>query len=539
MAIVPVRDLGKYGVITDVDPFDLPPQAWTMGVNVRFRNNRVSRAPVFRNATHTGTPDPRFVAGASPSAGLDQVFLGYQDGTVTQFANGSETDVSPSGYTPSVAEAPWSSTTLAGEVYINRPDRVPWAIGPSDAAFSELANWDSTWRTNLLRTCGGSLVALNVTKGAVAYPTMVKTSSFPLSGVVPDSWDVTVANTLATENILAEMRGQIIDAQTFGNSLVIYGAQEAWMMVADGSIEVFNYRKLPFSKGAINANCSIEIDGRHYVFGNDDLWTHDGYSEQSLCDGKTRDFVFNSINASKASRCFIAHNPKLKEIHFCYVSGDGFVNFLTNPNGCNRQAVFNYASSTWAFDDLPMVFAADQVNLSTVMTYTTVAETYATVGGTYLDQEDGFKRTLVYVGETHATYNLTASLYAFDFYGEGSTVVFGVDTNATAPVTLEKTGIDLDYLGKDIRGYVTVSTIYPQGRLDPESLVPLSFSMGASDYYNSPPTYDASQTYDGAELYKLDYRTAGRYLALRVTYADYKPFSLSGLDFELDVQSER
>jgi hypothetical protein len=63
---------------------------------------------------------------------------------------------------------------------------------------------------------------------------MVKTSSFPLSGAVPASWDITLANTLATENILAEMRGGIVDAQTLGSSLVIYGAQEAWLMTADG-----------------------------------------------------------------------------------------------------------------------------------------------------------------------------------------------------------------------------------------------------------------------------------------------------------------
>jgi hypothetical protein len=110
------------------------------------------------------------------------------------------------------------------------------------------------------------------------------------------------------------MRGGIVDAQSFGNGLVIYGAQEAWLMVADGSTEVFSYRKLPFSKGAINGNCSIEIDGTHYVFGNDDIWKHDGYSESSICDGKTRDFIFNSINASKAGRCFIAHDPKRKEL---------------------------------------------------------------------------------------------------------------------------------------------------------------------------------------------------------------------------------
>jgi hypothetical protein len=537
MPNIPVRDLGKYGVITDVDPYDLPPQAWTMGVNVRFRNNRVSRSPVFRNVTALQA-NPRYVFGATPVSGMDLVFFSYLDGRVFNFANNNATDFSVSGYVPSDAEAAWSSTALAGVVYVNRPDRAPWSYSPTDSQFNTLANWDSTWRAGLLRTCGGSLVALNVTKGATSYPTMVKTSSFPLSGSVPASWDITLANTLATENILADMRGGIVDAQSFGSSLVIYGSQEAWMMTADGSTQVFSYRKLPFTKGAINSSCSIEIDGTHFVFGPDDIWKHDGYSESSICDAKTREFIFNTINASKANRCFVAHDPKRKDLLFCYVSGDSFARFLNQPDGCNRAAVFNYGTGNWTFDDLPFVFAADQANLSVVKTYTTITESFDTVGGSFLDQEDGFKRTLVYVGSAHADYNLSASLYAFDPYGEGSTVVFGVDTNATAPVYLEKTGIDLDSLGKDLKGYVTVSSIYPEARLD-VGAAPLSFTMGAADYYNQAPVYDAQQTYDGAELYKLDYRAAGRYLAIKMTTSDYRSFTLSGLDFELDVTGDR
>lgn len=537
MPNIPVRDLGKFGVITDVDPYDLPPQAWTMGVNVRFRNNHVSRSPVFRNVTALAA-DPRYVFGASPTSGLDLVFFSHLDGRVYNFSNGTTADYSISGYTPTSAEVAWTSTALAGIVYVNRPDRVPWTYGPTDTHFNALSGWDSTWRAGLLRTCGGSLVALNVTKAATNYPTMVKTSSFPLSGQVPASWDTTLANTLATENILADMRGGIVDAQSFGSSLVIYGTQEAWLMTADGSTQVFNYRKLPFTKGAINANCAIEIDGTHYVFGPDDIWKHDGYSESSICDTKTREFIYNSINASKANRCFVAHDPKRRDLVFCYVSGDNYVRFLNNPDGCNRAAVFNYGTGNWTFDDLPMVFAADQVNLSVVKTYATITETYDTVGGSYLDQEDGFKRTLVYVGSAHADYGLSSSLYAFDPYGAGSTVVYGVDLNATSPAYLEKTGIDLDSLGKDLKGYVTISSIYPEARLDVGS-APLSFTMGAADYYNQAPTYDDVQTYDGAGLYKLDYRAAGRYIAIKMTTGDYRQFTLSGLDFELDVTGDR
>lgn len=537
MAIVSARDLAKYGVITDVDPYDLPAEAWTFGVNVRFRNGKVSRSPVFRSVKALPSP-PRFAVGSSPASGLDLMFIGYKDGSVARYSSLSLLDYNVTGYTPVDSEAAWSTTSLAGVVYVNREDRVPWAFLPSGVTFAALANWNASWRAHILRTCGGALVALNVTKGATNYPNMVKTSSIPLSGVVPSSWDETNPATLATENILADMSGAITDAQALGSALCIYGLNETVLMTPAGSLDVFDYRKLPFKKGALNSNCSIEIDGQHYVFGPDDIWTHDGASEQSICVGKTRDFIYNGLNLSKASQCFVEHNPKGKEIHFCYVSGDRGVAFLNAPDGCNRQAVYNYIDKTWTFDDLPMVRSAALANISTQVTYSTVTETFALVGGSYLDQEDGYKRTLVYVGVPSTTYALTSKLYAFDFFGPGSTVVFGVDTAATKPVVLEKSGIDLDALGAELRGYKVVSSIYPQARLDVDA-APMVFDMGSADHFSEEPVLDASQTYDGHELYKLDYRTAGRVLSLRISYDDYRPFSLSGLDFDFSINSER
>lgn len=539
MAIIPVRELAKYGIVTDMDPYDLPKEAWSGGVNVRFRNGKVSRAPVFRNVGNISA-DPRFMFAANPISGLDFIFINYKTGELKRWSSGAETDYSITGFTPSAAEVTHTATSLGGVVYSNREDRVPWSFGPADVRFQALANWTSTWRAKLLRTCGGALVALNVTKAGVTAPTMVKTSSIPTSGVVPASWDQTLPNTLATENILADMSGPILDATKFGNALAIYGLNETWLMTPDGSQQVYNYRQLPFKKGAINANCSIQIDGKHLVFGPDDIWTHDGYSETSLCNGVVRDFIFQNLNLSKASRCFVTHNVKLKEVHFCYVSADRLVSFPAQTEGANRQAVYNYGNArpTWTFDDLPMAFAADNTNLDTTLTYATVTETYDTIGGSYADQDDGIKRTLCYAGSTWAPNNLTARLYAFDLFGAGSSVVYPVDVNATMPLQLEKEGIDLDGLALDLNGYKTVSSIYPQARLD-VGAQPLVFTFGSCDYFGGPIIYDTSQTYDGQLNYKLDYRTAGRALGMKIAYADYAAFTMTGIDFDIEETGER
>jgi hypothetical protein len=499
MPIEPLRDIAKYGVLCDPDPYSLPDTAWSFGVNVRFRNDKITGGPVWRNAFTLGTASIPATVSLRP-----QHRASTNSSPATSTAS-STSSTAPrrtytlAGYTPSSTDGIWTSTALASILYVNRNDRAPWYLRASDSAFQNLGvvsggatTWDNTYSCNVLRTCAGALVALNVTKAGTNFPTMVKTSSIPLSGVVPTSWDITTANTLATENILSEMKGPITDGQNLGNALVIYGLQEAWMMQADGSIQVYNYRKLPFQKGALSANCSLEIDGRHYVFGTDDIWMHDGNTEVSIVDGKNRDFIFSSINMSKKNRCFVQHNPQLKEIAFCYISGDKGVAFLGEPDGCNRAYVYNYVEKTASFDDLPLVFSASNANLSVTQTYATTTATYDTTGGSYLDQEDGFKRTPVYVGTSSTKYSLGTTLYGLDLFGAGSTLGYPVDTNATQPRYLERDGIDLDTLNVELRGYKVLSSIFPQARLG-DSAANLTFSVGASDQYNVPPVYSTTK----------------------------------------------
>lgn len=545
MSLVPLRDLAKFGVLTDPDPYDLPPEAFSAGVNVRFRNGRITGGPVFRKPLVLGTVDPRYTFSSNPQTGLDLLFVGYSNGTVSRINNVVESAYSIASYTPSVADTSWSSVSLANVLYVNRTDRPPWYLRPTDSQFQNLgvvsgspASWDSTWTCLLLRSCAGALVALNVTKGATSSPTMVKTSSIPLAGVVPASWDQSLPATLATENILAEMQGPITDGQKLGTDLIIYGLTEAWRMSATGALNVYSYDPLPFKKGSINVNCSVEIDGKHFVFGPDDIWMHDGVSERSLCDEKTREFIYTGLNLSKSRRCFVQHNPKLKELQFAYCTGDRLVQFV-GTDGCNRQAVLNYEKMTWTFDDLPNVYASCYANISsTTLTYASVTTNYDTTGGSYLDQEDGFKRTQVYVGSLSATYGLTTSLYAFDPYGYGSTVSYAIDTNANKPRYLERDGIDLDEMKPELRGYKTLASIYPQARLG-SGAANLLISAGSSDSYNVPATFGAYQPYNGADLYKLDFNQAGRFLSLRISFSDYKELSISGFDLDIKTTAHR
>jgi hypothetical protein len=118
MTIVPIRDLGKLGVNTDWNPVDIPIEAFTMGSNVRFTNNRIQRGPVFSKVGSISNSSPRYAVSYKLLNSSSQFLICNDDGTIHNWQVGnvgsspSETDVSISGYTASANPLPWTACLL-------------------------------------------------------------------------------------------------------------------------------------------------------------------------------------------------------------------------------------------------------------------------------------------------------------------------------------------------------------------------------------------------------------------------------------------
>ena len=538
MAIIPIRNLGDAGVVTDVSPYNLPLSAYSKAVNVRFDEGKVRRAPIFRTVLASLGFNPRFTFGIVPSSGFDTALVVSNDYVINEYANGAITDRSGS-ISGSDDPRPFTGTTLADVTYVNRPDRVPVFRGPAGTNFADLTNWPSNHRCVALRSFGDQLIALNMTEGSTGFPNRVRFSNAVLANNIPDSWDDTDTTKLAGFVDLVEQDTGIVDGMTLGSNFMIYTSTQVWLMDFVGGTFLFNFRKLFTDAGAINQNCVVEVEGKHYVFDNFDIYTHDGVSKQSICDERVKNFIFGGLNQAAKNICFVQHNPSLNEIMFCYKSGDELVAF-PNAERCNRAAVYNYRKNTWSFMDLPNVSSGTVINLNTVETYASAtALTYALVGGSYYDQEDSFARHTVMVGQDNATDGITSDkIYGIDLSDEGS-ISFQLDTEATKRAIVERIGIDLDETKRGIRGYKVINRLYPQADTRNTNDTTLNFEFGASDIPSNNPTYSTSSSFNMATEYKIDSRAAGRYLSYRVTVSDNKDFELSGFDLEVTATGKR
>lgn len=532
MPNLPLRSLGDVGVITDQDPFNLPLNAYTRAKNVRFDQGNIRRSPAFRDVKDLSIV-PAFVEGIYNAAGYDSLIIVDTSFDIYTMTNNTVTlDYNSSAGTTTAPLV--TATSLANVLYLNREDQTPLYKTPAMNNFAPLVNWPSGYKCKALRTFGDFLIALHTTESATEFPTRVRFSNIALANAAPDSWDASDTTKSAGFNDLVEMDTPIVDGASLGANFLIYSASQVWLMEFVGGTFIFNFRKLFNDVGVINTNCVVEVAGRHYVFDQNDIYTTDGVSRQSIVDGRVKDYIFNGIDSTSTGRCFVQYDPQREEIYFCYKSADDMAEF-TNGEGCNRAAVYNYINDTWSFLDLPNVYSGSTANVDTVATYDSVAATdiYSTYGGTYASQDSGFTRHVLMASQQNTTDGLTsARIYGLDGINQDSLLSQTLNTVATKAPLIERIGIDLDESGLPLTGYKNIRRIAPQFSTV-ASNKNFSVTFGAADFPNNVPSYETTQTYDSSSNYKIDSRAAGRYLSYKVETPDNKDFALSGFDFDV------
>ena len=87
MSILPVRDLGSVGVITDAAPYNIPINAFSTGINVRFDEGKVRRAPIFRKVKDSLGFTPRHCFRRRPATGYDTVVMVSDDYAIHEYAS--------------------------------------------------------------------------------------------------------------------------------------------------------------------------------------------------------------------------------------------------------------------------------------------------------------------------------------------------------------------------------------------------------------------------------------------------------------------
>ena len=551
MANLPIRNVGTIGVISDVNPHDLPMNAFSDGANVVFQNNKVERAPVFKNTFSLGA-----MSGAAEELSpltaysfthpLNGAVFGVarRDNSVVEYSGGAASDVTPTAVTPSGTQAvPFTQTQIAGLSVICRDVTEPYVKDPVASTAYQLmsvGDWPSADRAVSMRGFKDFIIAMNVTEGGTTSDTKVKWCDALQYRQNPTTivWTPSASN-LAGSNVLTDFSSPILDGLELGNRFIIYSENESAVMEYTGSSFLFSFKPLFKHDGVINKNCIANTGRVHYVFGSDDLYMHDGITAKSLAQDRVKNRVYAELDREAINRCFVHYDDDKQLVYYCYVASYTGAGFIGTPY-CNRAAVYNITNNTWSFVDLPNCCgAAVAESQITLTSYAQVTGTYQSTPGSYNTYAQDVSRVSTFASVRSDAANLTSNrAFANDSLYSGI-VNAPVHAEVLKPAYIERLGLDLDETQAPLRAYKQIKAIIPQ-ITSIDNNVNINVKLG----YTIHPTdttgiYPTNQNYVCGTDYKIDSKSNGRLVAYRLTSDTASYFNFSAADIEVEVTGGR
>lgn len=342
MPDVEINDLASIGIIRDIPAHQLPPEAWSEGLNMRALNDGMERLDGREQVFGTPSVAPHY---ALPVQSPSQTFWLYvslakayvYDGSthtnITRQTLGVDVDYN------AAQTRDWNGTLLASVPILNNGVDPPqyWSALSAATKLAVLPNWPASTSARIIRSFNSYLIALDMTKSGTRYPHMVKWSHPAEPGSVPISWDEADPTLDAGENDLPDVLAGIIqEALPLRGQFFIYKDGSTWRMTPGGALNIFNFDTFLETSGILGPRCvAITGDGtRHVVATQDDIIVHNGSSVESILSERWKEHLSNNIDPTNYRNSFMFTNAFHNEIVFCYPEVGS-----TNPT---RALIWNY-----------------------------------------------------------------------------------------------------------------------------------------------------------------------------------------------------
>lgn len=336
--IIDINDMAKYGVISDQSPHMLPPEAWSVGDNVRFRDGSVECLLGWEQIFGTPLIPPHFAMTFRTTSLTYWLYTSLDSAAV--YDGSAHTNITRTSALYATNETrQWNGIVFGGIPILNNESDVPqyWPGPPITNKLADLTNWTATHRAKVIRSLGPYLVALNITKSGTNYPHLAKWSNPADPGTLPTSWDHTNPNNDAGENDLSDVQsGIILDALALQSTLFIYKEGAIHRMNIIGGRKVMDFQTFNEGVGLLAPRCvAMTSDGMRHVFAaQDDLMIHNGNNVDSILTRRQKQRLFAEIDTQYYINSFMYSDPTFNEIWFCYPTSGNI-----QPN---KALIWNY-----------------------------------------------------------------------------------------------------------------------------------------------------------------------------------------------------
>lgn len=572
------RGVGQVGVITDVPPYDLPPNAWNDAMNVRFDGTKIEKFGGNRRLMERFVKDGEQTLAIAPLRDSRTDFSWIVATDKNLYKVKSPTDIKNASKTEDAyqarLESTWYYTTLSNCLIMNTLNDVPQGIKPGQEKFQDLPNWGKVsgfdsegkpalvqqrWSANVIRSYKNFLVCMNMYEGdteQTEYPQRIRWSDIADVNDFPQDWDSGSTTNSAGFNDLTDATGEIIDGLHMRDSFVIYTTEDTFLMQYIGGNAIFRFTKLFTGSGLLARQCVTEFDGKHFVISQNDIYVHDGSSRKSIVAGRVREHLMREITSINPTATRVFTNYPQKEVWITYCR-PGTEKRNGGDWAPNKAAVWNWEFDTWTFYELP-----DQTDLNLVAPLSTDTrnwEDYVPTPGTDPDPNSWagiseFEQWEItsqnFASQYFVALGKFGTIFQLDigerFHNDIFTEAYsGGDENKPIPITpdvfkgtevalvawFERRQLDFDDIGVPTWANVKVRKCYPQftgtGSCD--------IQIGGSNDPKTLPTYKQTQRFTIGQNYQTSFRVNNKYLAIKFVDDQLGQWSFTGYDLDLLV----
>ena len=526
--LINVRGIGEVGVISDVAPWDLPPNALTDGRNFRVVSGKIqaSGGSQIVNTAGSASGDIGHIMQSNDFEG-NSTWLVCTDSTIESYFDQKFHTVLR--LDSEVDEHAWTSCQIGQVTFINNASVNPvyftdWDANAEVAIKLPWVFGGDLWEdrgvyARIMQSHKNFVFALGMTEpdpvtgASTYYEDRVRWSHPCEPNGVPYTWEGPDVDPSSLAGYLTLGRGgKIVGAESLRDSFVIYSEKALNVLDFTGDALVWRRRTVSQNAGLIGRDALVEVSGRHYFISNEDILVFDGNQAQSLLHNRLRKRFASTLNEDRRHTSFAAHNQMMGEIWFC-VPEEGY----DEPN---MAYVFNYRDDTWSLRDL-----------STERTFS-----HACYGNqpTVISAWDDWEGIWANERTTWAT----ANRQAFDgvMIGSSGPDVYNIDTQNPheegLTTFIERTHLPI--VGHD--DVSTVTRLYPQV----EGKTPIKMSVGSHHYAGDAARWAGDKRdFSPATQRKIDVRTTGELHSWRAEGPANGNFNISGVDVEWSPSGTR
>lgn len=394
MAKTPVKGLGSVGIVYDADPAELPLNAITDALNLRFAGGEVEQCLGNRLEPYyaEGIPSPiqalQMGAPDALSNGAKLLYmaahgddLGEGEGFTIWQQNIDSPNLANVGYQPWASSYSWAMYrgAINGVPFFGVPGNAPVGKQYDWDTFAMLPGWgeqtlgDQTvevrdWSCKNLVSFGNRLLMINTVEEngvgiLIPYPTRIRWSGFTQSGAFPINWDDTALNRIPEEAAPQVVDGYagwvdmssdspLVDACDNGGTLFVYSERETFALTPSGNANSpFIIKRIYSDLGCQDLGCVVNAKGYNYVFTGNDFVRHDSVRWESLAEGVVRDWLGEVVANPLPGAVRLVNYPELNEIWVMTKGADQ----LADDCAKTQCLTYNYIAGTWGRKTLPYV----------------------------------------------------------------------------------------------------------------------------------------------------------------------------------------